>query len=57
MAVSLAVLRTIPIFASLSDDQLALILTSSQTVQHPGDVVLFYEGIREKTSMFFLRVG
>jgi CRP/FNR family transcriptional regulator, cyclic AMP receptor protein len=44
MAVSLAVLRTIPIFASLSDDQLALILTSSQTVQHPGGVVLFYEG-------------
>ncbi len=44
MAISMAVLRTIPLFASLSDDQLSMVLRSSQTVQHRAGAVLFYEG-------------
>jgi CRP/FNR family cyclic AMP-dependent transcriptional regulator len=44
MAISTAVLRTIPLFASFTDDQLTMVLRSSQTVQHPRGVVLFYEG-------------
>jgi CRP/FNR family cyclic AMP-dependent transcriptional regulator len=42
--VSKAVLRTIPLFASLTDDQLDSVLKSAETVTHAADAVLCHEG-------------
>ncbi len=44
MVVGKALLRTIPLLSSLSDNQLDAILMCSRTVSHGGNVVLFHEG-------------